>query len=189
MPKRPPKKPTQSFGTINFSKDGKVKPNIRKLPEVKEEQERGAMEIVAEKLQKIGYSLTDIKQLSEPDQDFEAICNGNPIIIQLTELVSRDFHDSITFMLDTETEAAALATSIETKLDRHYSKPTGAEFWLVVYSTFAYLTEYIQGGEKRRSQGLVNARYLLSRRDDNPFDVIWFSNLVTRPVKVFPVGE
>ena len=182
-----PKKPTQPFGTINFSKDGKVRPDIRQLSEDRVEQEKGVIDIIAEHFGRMGHPITDIKQLPESDHDFEATCEGNPVIIQLTELVSRDFHDPVTFLLDTEAEAAALSKVISGKLDKHYAKPKGPGFWLVIFSTYLYATEYWQGGVKKISPGLVNVRGLLAERNDNPFDEIWFSDLITNPVRIFPV--
>ena len=182
-----PKKPTQPFGTIIFSKDGKVRRDIEQLSEDKVEQEKGTIDKIAEQFGRIGRPMTDIKQLPESGHDFQATCDGYPVTIELTELASRDFHDPITCEVDIEAEAAALSNSINGKLDKHYSKAKRSKFWLVVFSTYAYSTEYWQGGVKKCSQGLVNARGVLVTRSDNPFDEIWFSNLVTNPVKIFPV--
>ena len=184
-----PKKPTQPFGTINFSKDGKVRRDIRRLSQDHDEQQKDAIDIIAKQFERMGRPITDIKQLPKRDHDFEATCEANPVIIQLTELVSRDFHDSVTFSFDTEAEAHALSNVIGGKLDRHYAKPKDRGFWLVVFSTHPYRTEYWQGGVKKISQGLVNARAVLAGRSDNPFDEIWFSNLITNPVRIFPAKD
>lgn len=188
-PSSMPKKPTHPFGTINFSKDGKVRPDIRRLSEDRVEQEKGAIDIIAEQFGRMGRPITDIIQLPESDHDFGATCEGNPIIIQLTKLVSRDFHDPVTFLLDAKAEATALSNVIGGKLDKHYAKPKGPGFWLVVFSTNPYVTEYWQGGVKKISQGLVNARAVLAGRSDNPFDEIWFSDLITNPVRIFPIKD
>lgn len=181
-----PKKPNQPFGTINFSKDGKVRPDIEQLSEDRVKQEKGAIDIIAEQFGRTGRPITNIIQLPEPDHDFRATCEGNPVIIQLTELVSRNFHDPVTFLVDLEAESVALSNSISCKLDKHYAKPKASKFWLVIFSTYAYATEYWQGGVKKFTHGLVNARGILASRSDNPFDEIWFSNLVTSPVRIFP---
>ena len=184
--KRMPKKPTQPFGTINFSKDGKVRPDIKRLSEDRVEQQKGAIDIIAEQFGRTVRPITDIIQLPETGHDFRATCEGNAVIIQLTELVSRNFHDPVTFLVDLEAESAALANSVSGKLDKHYAKPKASKFWLVIFSTYAYATEYWQGGVKKCSRGLVNARGILASRSDNPFDEIWFSDLVTTPVRIFP---
>ncbi len=184
-----PKKPTRPFGTINFSKNGKVRPDIRRLSENKVEQEKSVINIIAEHFGRKGRPIINIVPLSESDHDFKAICEGETIIIQLTELVSRDFHDTDTFLLNTEAEAVALSKVIGGKLDKHYAKPKGQRFWLIVFSTYCYLTEYFHEGVKKISRGLVNARAVLESRSDNPFDEIWFSDLTTNPVRIFPIGD
>lgn len=182
-----PKKPTQPFGAMIFSKNGKVKPDTKKLSEDRTEQEKGAINIIADQFRRMGRPIIDVKQLPESDHDFEASCDGKRVIIQLAELVSRNFHDPDTFILDTAAEAAALTNVISGKLNKHYARPNGSEFWLVIFSTYPYATEYWQGGVRKVSEGLMNVRKMLTGCTDNSFDEIWFSNLQTNPVKIFPV--
>ena len=88
-----PKKPTQTFGTIAFSKDGRVTPKLTRLSDVKEDQQEQAMRRFIERFRAAfpDRTISDLRQLAEDDFDFEATIDGVTADIELTELVDRDF--------------------------------------------------------------------------------------------------
>jgi len=91
--KNKPRKPTEPFGHVAFSKNGSVTKKMQKLSGDKESQESEV----------IGYFLSGIKKalpeleivsfekLPEADQDFLLQTKVGPITIQLTEIVERDY--------------------------------------------------------------------------------------------------
>ena len=202
------RKPTQTFGHIAFSKDGAVKRNLTRLSEVKALQE---MEALNRFLELFNATYPDrgirlIRQLDERGHDFMVAVGGQEIEIQLTELVDRSFtfpmtqeeYDSghwshavqkgygeLPRRIDPEKRDLALVELVEGKVSKGYSKGLTRPLWLVVFATFLYETEYVQGGQLRISQGLQNARDYLSNETRNVFDEIWFTNLETRPICIW----
>ena len=62
-----PKKPTETFGTLVFGKDGRVRPNFQRLPEDKEGHESG----VAERFIRLGSDYADKGARFELHHDFQ----------------------------------------------------------------------------------------------------------------------
>jgi hypothetical protein len=184
-----PRKPTNPFGTMDFSKDGHVRPNIRKLSDEKSIQETEAISIFIGQLRWLGVHLPEPRGLPEADHDF-LIANGRDWLhIQLTELVDRTFATELeggAKIIDTTAQIAALSNLIETKLRKRYAKPSNGQLWLVIFTTAHYPTEYVEGHVLKCSAGLLAARRLLGSCPSCPFDAIWFTNLITRPVQVWP---
>lgn len=206
-----PKKPTHTFGTINFSKDGKVRADFHRLSDDKPVQESEAFARFVETYNssKSGGTLTVVRQLEESGQDFVASEFGIEIIIQLTELVDRTFTFEMTqeeydsgkwpsavlrasgerpWRIDQELKDSALVNLIDAKINKHYSKAKGSFLWLVVFATNHYETEHMEGGVLRTSEALSRARRHLASIDSLVFDKIWFTNLLTRPVRVWPTS-
>lgn len=197
-----PRKPTDSYGTLVFGKDGRVRRRISKLPDVKEEQEHTAIQMFADLLrQRHGRHLLEIRQLDEANQDFAATEGGRALDLQLTELVKREFAqphsgakfpilflpDGQAFEIDEAAEAEALLKLVQKKIAKGYSRRIGAGLWLVVFSTCPYHLEYSKDGEDGVTEALARVRSWLERIEGLVFDEVWFTDLQTRPVKVWPL--
>jgi hypothetical protein len=205
-----PRKPSNAFGHIAFSKAGTVQKEMTQLSLVKEAQELEAVSKFAALFNEVaegGRVLTDLRQLSENDHDFSALISGTPLQIQLTELVDRSYTFDMTaeeYNSGTWSEAIqgqygarprrveialrgqALTALIEKKVAKSYAKPASGQLWLVVFTTTNYLTEYIEGGSLRLSAALRLARAHLRDASSGPFNEVWFTNMQTRPVRIWP---
>jgi hypothetical protein len=203
-----PRKPTQTFGHIAFSKDGRVKQHLTCLSEDKPTQEFEALQRIIEFFNTswAGHQVSFVRQLAENDHDFIIEVNGQETDIQLTELVDRSFTFPITeeeynsgkwrhyiakasgeipWAIDPEKKDCALSDVIRKKVSKNYSKSGGRPLWLLVFATFIYETEYVQAGQPKVSPGLQRARDYLCSEDRNVFDAVWFCDLETRPVCVW----
>jgi hypothetical protein len=82
-----------------------------------------------------------------------------------------------------------LRCAIEWKLEKLYAKSDSETLWLVVFCTSTYLQpEYYEGGRLRVSAALIEARKYLQALPNCVFDEIWYTNLLTRPVRIWPEG-
>jgi hypothetical protein len=203
-----PRKPTQTFGHIAFSKDGSVTQHLTRLSEEKPTQELEALQKVLSLFNESwsGHHVSFVRQLTERDHDFIVDVDGKETDIQLTELVDRSFTFPITadeynsgkwshyvlkasgeipWAIDPAKKDTALLEVIRRKLLKNYAKSTERPLWLVVFATFMYETEYMQAGELKISLGLQNARDYLRTETRNVFDAVWFCNLETRPICVW----
>ena len=156
--------------------------------------------------------VTGYEKLPEADHDFRLDTSEGPITVQLTELVEREYAkpismneqrhgkhqhliqkdlDGTTLAVDIHALRTCLTRAIQRKLDKHYSKPDSETLWLVMFCTSTYLlTEYYDAGQLKVSDALVEARRYLRSLRDCIFDEIWYTNLQTRPIRVWPVeGE
>jgi hypothetical protein len=135
-----PRKPTQPFGSIVFSKDGKVRHRRFVLPDQKELQETEAVRCFVDLLRHAypERAIERCRQLAENDHDFEASCHGERIVMQLAELVDRPFvstarrsgSDGILYRrngsveyIDQAAKDLALWNVVSRKLDKRYAKP------------------------------------------------------------------
>jgi hypothetical protein len=207
-----PRKPTRPFGWIVFSKDGGVSKEMRQLSGVKESQELEAAVHFVDAFNTLatGRTISDLRQLEQDAHDFSARVGEAPLQIQLTELVDRSFtfemsdaeYDSGRFSeaiqlgygqrphrIDPELRDQALWALISKKLSKSYSAPSQAELWLLVFTTnVSYMMEYVNAGVPKVSRALQHARDQLASIGAKPFVEVWFTNLQTRPVKVWPLG-
>jgi hypothetical protein len=207
-----PKKPTQPFGHIAFSKSGSVAKDMRQFSDVKEMQELQAATtfVTAFNELNLGHEISNLQPLEQNDHDFSAQLAGSPLQLQLTELVDRSYtfdmtseeYDTGQFTeavqtqyggrprrIDIQLRDEALWNVVAKKLAKSYARPTGNALWLVVFSTNAlYLTEYVKAGVPTASNALQFARANLAASDTGPFSEIWFTNLQTRPVRVWPTS-
>jgi len=202
-----PRKPSTPFGHLSFSKDGQVTRQVTKLSEVKPIQEREVMNIFQGQFNHDNHSrqISAIKDLPENDQDFIMTIDGRNVLVQLTELstfeyyvkISKDEYESgrwtsfalkdgetIPYAIDTNKMFNALQKVIEKKINKNYWKGN-EEIWLLVFTTDSgYLTEYLEGGQRKESTGTKIAKDYVSKLDKNIFSEIWFTNLQTRPIKI-----
>ena len=210
MRRKPPKKPTSPYGYVSFSPDGKVKKHSFQLSEVKEEQEEGVIQSFASHFPSDVNNLAihGYLQLPEEDQDFLLNTSEGEITIQVTELVeleytieiTKDEYDSgkysnylsagagqIPLAIDERKRDMAIKTAIAKKIEKRYAKSKTETLWLLIFSTSAYLTTvYSQGGKTRTSRAYEQAVDYVAQEDGCVFDEIWYFNMVTRPVRVWP---
>ena len=207
--KNPPKKPTQTFGSMNFGKDGSVKPALNRLADVKEAQELQVVERFIERVNALDASIpvTLQAQLTEADQDFAVSIAGIAAELQLTELVDREFLESMTederrngswteaivkaqgeapWRVNVEARDQALTNAVARKVEKRYATAPGTPLLLVVFSTYPYPAESMQDGKLHLSEGLCRARRYIAALNHQPFAQVWFFNLQTNPVKVWP---
>lgn len=203
-----PRKPTQTFGHIAFSKDGRVTQHLTRLSEDKPIQELEALQRIIQLFNEswAGHQVSFVRQLEENDHDFIIEVDGQEMDVQLTELVDLSFTFKITeeeynsgkwshyilkasgeipLAIDMEKKDRALSDVIRKKVSKNYSKSGGRPLWLLVFATFMYETEYVQASQPRVSPGLQIARDYLCGEGRNIFDAVWFCDLETRPVCVW----
>lgn len=207
-----PRKPTDPFGHIAFGKSGSVTKHMSQLSHEKEEQEVGVMEHFITAFNQLSgqVQISSLEQLAEAGHDFVALLNDSRITIQVTELVELDYakpipeeeynkgiynqyiqktSGEIPWAVDKILLASSLRRSIEKKIKKNYAKADSEIMWLLVFCTSPYvLTEYVQGGQHMISETLAEARKYLAEVNICVFDEIWFTNLQTRPVRVWPVS-
>lgn len=204
-----PRKPTSPFGYIAFSKSGRVTKVMHQLSEVKEEQEMQVSSNFVEAYNSLnlGPKLENLCQLGQRDHDAIVYMRGVSIQLQITELVARSYtfemndddynsgrfteavqlsYGSKPHRIDPTLRDEALWRAIEKKIAKSYSPPQNGALWLIVFSNdVLYKTEYIDAGVPAISKALHIARTNLTF-GAGPFAEVWFTNLQTRPVRVWP---
>ncbi|RJX36078.1 MAG: hypothetical protein C4525_01850 [Desulfarculus sp.] len=207
-----PKKPTEAYGYIAFSKSGKVEKHMDLLSSDKPIQEQQVAEIfIAAYNQAFPETAFDeCRPLPENDQDFVLLGPGREIDLQITELVSRAYtfemtreeydrcdwkvatqkeYGGIPWRIDTDKRDAALFAQITKKQAKRYARTAGRDLWLLVFTTDGlYETEYYSAGSLRTSAALNFTRDNLKKQTSVGFENIWFTNLQTRPVLVWPAA-
>ncbi len=210
MGRKQPKKPTSPFGYISFAPDGKVTKHSFQLPDTKEAQEEGVIQSFISRYSSDLDNLTihDYAQLPEADQDFLLDTSEGDITVQVTELVEREFAFQITkeeydsgkhstylsngagqipLAVDDHKRDMSLTKAIKKKVEKRYSKARDETLWLLIFSTSpSLITVYSQGGETKTSKAYENAVDYVSKQKECVFDAIWFYNMVSRPVRIWP---
>jgi hypothetical protein len=197
---------------MNFGKDGSVKPALAKLPTIRTQQEVGAIERFIERYNEVYPSslIAGLVQLPQDDHDFLVTVGGVQTEIQLTELVDRDFvlrmtdeeyhsgkwdravvkaQGELPWKIDVEAMNQALTNSVALKVKKNYSASGSVPLWLVVFSTFPYETESSVAGAPHLSEGLCRARRYLAEIHEPCFTEVWFTDLQTKPVRVWPCSS
>ena len=182
-----------------------------KLSSDKEQQETAVVETFLDALSR--YSIyTDIlgySKLPEADHDFVLNCkDGSDILLQVTEIVERDYafpitkadynsgiynhfihkgSDQIPWAVDTNRISTSIQRRIEGKILKHYSKSEHETLWLLIFSTSIYPeVDVCVRGNKRDSEAVSIAHDYLNSLDHIVFDQIWYTNLMTTPVRIWP---
>ena len=213
MAKMKPSKPTQPYGVIHFSKSGKVKKEMFELSGEKEKQELGVAQVFVQGLKKRDSSINEveIRDLPECDHDFILKSESFEVTLQITEIperryvseISKEEYDSgihssyilkksgeIPLAVNEETRDNSLKTAVEIKIKKTYSKSPNERLWLLVFTTaqdifpFCYLA-----GKATKTVLYMRAYDYVSKLDRNPFDEIWFTNLLSRPIRIWPLDE
>ena len=203
-------KPTSPFSFISFTKLGKVVKHVLMLSSDKSTQEKQAAESFMKAYNKRNQHcvIKDCSPLPENDQDFVLTFEHHEVLLQLTELVDRAFtkpmtneeYDKVKFQesilkkdgdrpwkIDVEKRDAALSKLIEKKLDKHYAKEADKKLWLLIFTTNTlYEVEYKTEGKLIISNSLQKARLMLEKKQENDFQEIWFTNLLTSPIQIWP---
>lgn len=205
---KPPRKPTRPFGTIIFGKDGSVRRNVNQLPEVKVQQEETVIASFCEGLERFhGRRVSDVRTLAENDHDASIVVDSMPVQLQVAEIVQRQFElpsgtpnrgdpKAIAFFDATSSQATSLDVeavndsvlrAIMHKLDKHYAKPANSALWMVLFTTSRFISmEYMQDGSLKLGEPLRRTREHFKTSSWHPFDEVWFTNLLLRPVRVLP---
>jgi hypothetical protein len=203
-----PKKPTDTFGGWIFSKDGKVRHESDKLPDDKEGQEQAVIEAFIDRYNASHEPRIEAnyRSLEEADHDFEIELGGAKIMVQVTEIIERDYvlekgaaptsgatEGLIRFkvgapgsqQVDITKRNRALETAIRRKVEKYYSKPR-SEFWLLVFATdVGFNPEHADAVFEKVLTPLEHARRYLGEIDC-AFDQIWFLGLYkSEPVLVW----
>lgn len=206
MLKKIHKKPTQSFGYINFSKTGKVSKHISQLPDIKEDQEKDiAIRFIDSLNRNIENPLFFIKSLSENDNDVLLSDSNKEIEVEITELTNYDYAIPLVngkfidkpksqrieylkrdypYTTDPQKYISALMVEIKNKINQNYSKNKNRELWLLVFCLSHYEVEYWTSGKKIESESLILARNYLNSTEHG-FDKIWFYHPDINPTLIY----
>ena len=202
------RKPTEPFGYITFGKDGSVRKHVEKLPPCKAEQEYAVRCRFAAGLKLVTGCQYDVATCDERYHDFWLTTCGSDILVQATEIVSRDYLRPIAmddylngrhpytefvaegrneyFGVDSEAKHKVLLDRIKSKIGKHYSKPK-APLWLLIWTARSdYHAFWVQDRKRCVSSSVVEARKYLSAHGPGPFDEIWFLKLNIKPERIFP---
>ena len=183
---------------------------MNNMSENEEGQESGAREIFLDfiKTTRPELEIAIDPILPESENDFHLQSAKGPIAIQLTELVERDFvyqkttdkatkrdhreyiHNSyghMPWVVDHELRDSALARAIETQIKKNDARGKGEALWLVIFSASSFLQiEWHEGEQRKESKALISARsYIANLREFN-FHEVWFTNLETKPILIWP---
>ena len=206
-----PRKPTTPYGHILFSKDRRVEKKVFQLSEEKTKQQSEVAQVFVEGFNGLAseQQIRSWHDLPENDNDCLLTLEGGlEVHLEITELVDRGFTFPMTreeydegkwfqaiqkdfgqlpWRIDVEKKEAALVELVEKKLAKHYAKESGKELWLLIFTTMRdYLTEYVEKGIICTSPALGRTRQYLAGIPSVDFDEIWFTNLETKPVRVWP---
>jgi hypothetical protein len=202
-------KPTTPFGFVAFSKDGGVDISLSTLPTVKDDQEVEVAQIFAQQLTRLfGFSVSDPSRLPERGHDASMKINGQSVVLQITEIWQKEFElppgspdpgnpksighfsavSNEAIQLDSRRMNDSIRCAIKKKLDKHYAPDRDAATWLLIFTTSPHiLTETFRDGELVIEEPLQRAReFAAAAHSLDPFSEIWFSNLITRPVRIWP---
>ena len=86
-----PRKPTQPYGHVAFGKDGSVRKVVGELPGEKFEQEREVGQNFAAKLSRMFDQHISLEMCEEDNHDFYLNFDHHKVLVQATEIVSRDY--------------------------------------------------------------------------------------------------
>jgi hypothetical protein len=197
-----PRKPTQPFSNIVFRPDGTVGKNDYLLPDDKQAQECSAFDMFVKLFNETdqGCQIENFEPLSEDDHDFRASVGGRSIDVQLTELSPRECHqiqarlperidaNPVPAPVDHAAADFALRKVIANKINKHYGKGD-RPLWLVIFSTELYLLRYNIDDQLHVTAALPHAWDYLASLSGLVFEEIWFTDLQTRPVRVWPTTD
>ena len=152
--------------------------------------------------------ITGYRKRPEDGQSFVINTKKGDISLQIAEIAERDFTFPISmveydsgryrhFIVKTPGEIPLavdnnrLSTSIQRKvreqLETDYSKSEHEVLWLLVYSTSGYPEiDCCVRGSKMDGEAVSMARDYLNNHEQVIFDQIWYTNLVTLPVRIYP---
>lgn len=209
-----PKKPTTTFRTWVFSTDGKVTRDFQRLPPDQKGQEEGVAKEFKRLGGAAWPTDHTFKMLGQDDHDFEILTpDGDPYAtVQCTELVLRDYakklsqeeYDAVKFSstvvqrnedtreqenwgIDGNKQVLSVTNLIDKKMRKHYSRPAQGEFWLLIWSVLEIgITPNNMGGEYSLTPAIQVATDYLANAGPDPFDKVFFFNMITHPTQVWP---
>lgn len=175
----------------------------------KELQERGVIDSLSAHFPNDidDLEIRGVKDLPEADHDFILETNRGNITVQLTEIVERDYTSTISraeydsgryseyilaesgkipLAIDHIKRDNVIVTAIRRKISKNYANQSDP-LWLVIFSTSPYLqTVFSQSGKVRTSTAYENAVAYIQSKNIGLFENVWYYNLITRPVRIWP---
>ena len=176
----------------------------------KEQQETRVVEdfITALLERELCKDINGWSKLSEDDGDFVLHSHNGDILLQISQIVKRDFAFPISraeynagryrhviaqasgefpLAVDTLCLNTSIQRSIQRKLEEPYTESAHEIRWLLIFSASAYPeTDCCVRGHKRDSEPVSIARDYLKNREPILFDQIWYSNPVAAPIRIWP---
>lgn len=189
-----PKKPTNEFGVMSFSKTGSVEKITHRLPDDKQGQEAAVAQRWAEQLGERTEKKYTVKMLEENDHDFELYEDGLlKFVVQMVEVTRHDFckqltqeeYDSSRFTeviyispeerygVDQVKSFTLITEKIRRKQEKHYAKPGVGEFVLLIWSVWYGV--HFTGDDK--TGRISNAENYLAENGMAPFDAVWLCDM------------
>jgi hypothetical protein len=199
-----PRKPTTPFGTMDFGKDGKVRPNIQKLSDKKNEQELRIGELFVSLAHGHVPPDSEVVSLEENDHDFAIVVHSDKrILVQATEIVYRDFLlppgdasgkcvlvDDELRAIDEPKVSTIFLDKLSAKLAKNYAKPADP-LWLLIWSVTEYyeFSDAFASGELQHSIPKMVLQSVLKTSARNiPFDRVFYFNALTKPNLLWPLA-
>ena len=213
MPKKPPKKPAQTYGHIAFSKKGKVTKHVQTLSDVTKKQEEHIAKLFCSHFPDEDFEDVNLKyeMLPEHDHDFKLFLKRHTIEVQVTEInPEAEFLELLTkdewvdgqtgftafqigdggqmYGINEEKRDNLIAKRIQQKQAKHYQKPKYNELWLCIFSNDVEINPIkIEGGKLIKSEAAIRAETHCKSVGIEPFSCIWFLCLGFRPHQVWPL--
>lgn len=150
----------------------------------------------------------DYRKNPEGDHEYILATKKGGILLTLSEIgigqyaspVLKDMHVSVhhhnlihedssdtPWAIDTARLDISIQQQIVSEIENNNDTADYLFRWLLVFSTLAYpQVEQCVRGICKVSSALANAHNYLRSLDQVPFDQVWYTNLMTRPVQVWP---
>ena len=164
--------------------------------------------ITALRERKLYTGITGYRKHPEDGQGFVINTKKGDISLQIAEIAERDFafpiskaeYDSgryshfiakapgeIPLAVDRNRLSTSIQRKVREQLETQFSNSEHEIFWLLVYSISGYPEiDCCVRGSKMDGEAVSMARDYLDNHEQAIFDQIWYANLVTLPVRVWP---
>lgn len=159
-------------------------------------------------LAKIRGCQYEVEPCDESDHDFWLHAKTEKILVQATEIVSRDYlrplsrddylngHDRFTDLVckspdkmvgvDLIARERVMLDRLKAKIQKYYSKPQNP-FWLLIWTVCSdFHPFWVEDSVPQVSEGVRKVREYVVQEGAGPFDEIWFLNLDLAPHRIWP---
>lgn len=152
--------------------------------------------------------ITGYKKHPEDGRGFVIDTKKGDILVQIAEITERDFtfpiskaeYDSgryghfiaktpgeIPLAVDSNRLSTSIQSKIKEQLEIQFPNSGHQMIWLLVYSTSGYPeVDCCVRGSKMDGEAVSMAREYLYNSEQTLFEHIWYTNLVTLPVRIWP---